>query len=106
MHAGGDLYVDFLVSRLACPPSRGAAEATDVAYERDPRPDSGTDGPSASPATRATPPTSSAEWLRDHLLACGYSDVSRIYQGIGGSTRGHRRGGEGGAGLVNYLGHG
>lgn len=107
---GDDLYADFLVSRL---PARNADEAASmvakiIAYERDPQLGEPWYGRAIGIASDEGSPSDRqrAEWLRDDLLAFGFSDVSRIYQGLGGTTAGITAAVNAGAGLINYLGHG
>jgi len=108
--AGDDLYVDVLVSRL---PARNATEARlmidrTIACERDPRLDTGWYSVAGGIASDEGDPADyeRAELLRDTLLAGDFTDVARIYQGFGGTREGIAAAINGGASLVNYLGHG
>ncbi len=110
LRAGDDLYVDVLVSRL---PARNVDEARlmidrTVAYERDPQPGAGWYTAAVGIASDEGTPADyeRAEWLRDDLLAASYTDVGRIYQGFGGDRGAIAAAVDGGAGLINYLGHG
>ncbi len=110
MIAGSDLYADFLVSRL---PARNATEASSmvsklVAYERNPETAGAWYAKAVGIASDEGNPSDyqRAEWLRDDLVAFGFSDVSRIYQSFGASTADIAAAVTGGASLVNYLGHG
>ena len=108
--AGDDLFVDVLVSRL---PARNLDEARlmidrSVAYERDPQADATWYTAAVGIASDEGTPADyeRAEWLRDDLLAASYTDVARIYQGFGGDRGAIAAAVDGGASLINYLGHG
>ncbi len=108
--AGDDLYVDVLVSRL---PARNSDEARvmlgrTIAYERDPQNDAAWYAAAVGIASDEGDPADyeRCELLRDDLLAGDYADVARIYQGFGGARNDISSAVNGGASLVNYLGHG
>ena len=108
--SGDDLYVDVLVSRL---PARNSDEARlmvdrTVTYEREPRQGAAWYSTAAGIASDEGDPADyeRAEWLHDDLLAGDYTDVNRIYQGFGGTREDIASAVNGGASLINYLGHG
>jgi hypothetical protein len=107
---GNDFYADFLVSRL---PARDATEASSmvakiVGYERDPEAAGAWYTKAVGVASNEGVPSdfARAELLRDDLIGFGFSDVSRVYQGFGGSTADIVAAVTSGVSLINYLGHG
>ncbi len=108
--AGDDLFVDIAVGRL---PARDADEAAlmiarTIAYERDPAVGDDWFAIAAGIASDEGRPADyeRADDLRQRLIAGGFDEVARIYQGFGGGADDIERAINGGAGLVNYLGHG
>ena len=112
MQAGDDLYPDLYVSRISAtnPDEVAVQVAKFIAYEKTPAVGEAAAwyGRAAGIASDEGSPSDfeRAELLRTDLLAYGYSDVARIYQGFGGTRTEIAEAVDGGCSLINYLGHG
>jgi subtilisin-like proprotein convertase family protein len=107
---GNDIYPDALISRISAQTVTQAQIQVKkfVDYERYPQAGGVWYHRATGIASNEGSPTDAqrCDLLRDDLLAYGFSDVDRIYQGQGGSTAGIAAAINDGRSLINYIGHG
>jgi subtilisin-like proprotein convertase family protein len=107
---GGDLYPDLFVSRISAQTPEDVLIQTSkfIRYERDPDAGGNWYHMAAGLASSEGSPADHerANWLRDDLLAYGFSHVDQIYQLYGDSTPEIAAAVNEGRSLINYIGHG
>lgn len=107
--AGDDYYPDLLVSRISARDETQVLTQTNkfITYERDPEAGGRWYARAAGIASDQGVPTDAvrAGWLREDLLAYGFSEVDEIYAPTG-TTADIAEALNEGRSLVNYLGHG
>jgi subtilisin-like proprotein convertase family protein len=107
---GGDLYPDLFVSRISASNPEDVLVQTNkfIRYERDP--DAGgtwyAKAAGLASSEGSPPDHERANWLRDDLLAYGFTHVDQIYQLEGDSTAEIAAAVNEGRSLLNYIGHG
>lgn len=106
---GGDLYPDLFISRISGANPADIETQTNkfIRYERNPDADGDWYhvGVGLASSEGSPPDYDRAEWLRQDMLGYTFTEVHEIYQPSGTSTH-IANAVNGGASLVNYIGHG